>query len=97
MAYVPKQYYPFGQGGKTNAVAASMLCFFEGPSVKLTKQSTGLATNFAEISMGFYRSDPRAKRNTLGVVHSYYKVAIPSVHPQALEQTKALAKTSDLE
>ena len=97
MANVPKQYYPFGQAGKTNAVAASMFCFFEGSSVKLTKQSTSRATNFTDISIEFYRSDLRAKCDAFVLVHSYYKKVIPNVHPQALERTKALAKTSYLE
>ena len=94
---MPKQQYPFGRAGKTNTVAASMPCIFEGALVKLTKQLPGLATNFPETSMAFNQPDNREKYNTFELVHSYYKLAIPSAHPQALQQTKALAKTSDLE
>ena len=71
--------------------------FFEDMSAKVAKQSPRLAIGLAETPTGSYQPDPMAKRETLELVRSYYKIASPSVRKRVFELTKALAKANSPE
>jgi transcriptional regulator with XRE-family HTH domain len=102
-----QQVQKYGRG--TNSVGASRLFdlsgvldapvsyFFEETSSKVAKQSPRLAIGLAETPTGSCQPDPMAKRETLELVRSYYKIASPSVRKRVFELTKALAKASSPE
>ncbi|MDP6057916.1 MAG: helix-turn-helix transcriptional regulator [Pirellulaceae bacterium] len=71
--------------------------FFDEMSAKVAKQSPRLAIGLAETSAQTYQPDPMAKRETLELVRSYYKIGSPSVRKRLFELTKALAKSSNPE
>ena len=64
--------------------------FFEelSPSYSKTRGKKGLAEAQAE-----YDHDPMAKRETLELVRSYYKIKDPRVRRRLFELTKQLGKT----
>ncbi len=71
--------------------------FFDDMSSKVAKQSPRLAIGLAEAPAQSYQPDPMAKRETLELVRSYYKIGSPSVRKRVFELTKALAKASQPE
>ena len=72
----------------------SVSYFFDDMSSKVAKQSPRLAIGLVESSAESHQPDPMAKRETLELVRSYYKIGSPSVRKRVFELTKALAKTS---
>ena len=71
--------------------------FFDDMSSKVAKQSPRLAIGLAETPVQAYQPDPMAKRETLELVRSYYKIGSPNVRKRVFELTKALAKASNPE
>ena len=71
--------------------------FFDEMPSKVAKQSPRLAIGLAETPAQAYQPDPMAKRETLELVRSYYKIGSPSVRKRLFELTKALAKSSNPE
>lgn len=71
--------------------------FFDDMSSKVAKQSPRLAIGLVEAPAQSYQPDPMAKRETLELVRSYYKIGSPSVRKRVFELTKALAKASQQE
>ena len=68
--------------------------FFDDMSSKVAKQSPRLAIGLVESPAESHQPDPMAKRETLELVRSYYKIGSPSVRKRVFELTKALAKAS---
>jgi transcriptional regulator with XRE-family HTH domain len=71
--------------------------FFDEMPSKVAKQSPRLAIGLAETPTQAYQPDPMAKRETLELVRSYYRIGSPSVRKRLFELTKALAKSSNPE
>jgi len=65
--------------------------FFEGISPTFTKKCGKAGLSEAQAQ---YDRDPMAKRETLELVRSYYKISDPRVRRRVFELTKQLGKSS---